>query len=82
MLASKYPKDLPAFTSLGYQDALALLDGKLEPSQAIQRTKFAHHRYIRSQLTWFRKMKNIEWVDVGILNREKIAKKVERWLAE
>ncbi len=50
---------------LVYKTVLDLLDKKISENDAIQRIKFDIHAYIRRQLTWFKKNKKIEWVDIS-----------------
>ena len=45
----------PAFSSLGYRDITSYLQGDCSLDEAVQRIKFAVHRYARQQLTWFRR---------------------------
>lgn len=79
-LKGTYPPTLPAFTSLGYQDVFGLLDGKFSKEEAIQRTSFKHHGYIRAQLTWFRRTQGVLWLDVEQLDIQQIQDQIKSWL--
>ena len=53
----------PAFSSLGYREIAAHLRGECSLEGAVQRIKFAVHRYARQQLTWFRRWKGeVTWL--------------------
>jgi len=81
-LLKKYSSDLPSINSLGYRQAVSYLQNKISLPEAIQRTKFDHHGYIRRQLTWFRK-ERVEWFDVGRPGFEKeIYRKVREWIKD
>lgn len=79
-LLKNYPEDLPSFTSLGYQDVVGFLKKRLNRDEAIQRTKFKHHSYIRRQMTWFRKTRSVEWLDIANLEKENLYSKINNWL--
>jgi tRNA dimethylallyltransferase len=55
LLESGVPPDAPAMSSIGYAQAVAHLQGRLPLDEAIERTKVATHRLIRSQDQWFRR---------------------------
>ncbi len=53
-----------ALRSIGYAEALHVLDGSWTPAEALERTQTATHRLIRMQGTWFRDDdERIRWVD-------------------
>ena len=63
LLESGVPPDAPAMSSIGYAETVAFLQGKLTLADAIERTKRATHRLVRSQEQWFgRDDPRITWV--------------------
>ena len=60
-----YSTELKAFKSVGYQELFAYLDGKFDLSIAIEQIKLSTRHYAKRQLTWFRKDKEITWLDVS-----------------
>ena len=58
----KYPADLPAFNTIGYKEIIDYLKNRVTLAEAIQKIKNNTHAYIRRQMTWFRRNKNIKWV--------------------
>jgi tRNA dimethylallyltransferase len=52
-----------ASTAIGYAQALAHLDGRLEEAEAQERTAAATRRLARRQESWFRPDPRIRWVD-------------------
>ena len=61
-LVARHGRGYPALDSIGYREALAVLDGAYDVAEAIRRTQIATHRLIRMQATWFREDDpRIEW---------------------
>jgi tRNA dimethylallyltransferase len=52
-----------ASRALGYQQALAQLDGELSEEQAKDETVRATRRFVRRQRSWFRRDPRITWLD-------------------
>ena len=50
------------FASLGYKQALQLLNGELTLEQAIAAAQQAHRNYAKRQLTWFRREPDVYWL--------------------
>lgn len=61
LLQAGYDPDLPAMSALGYRQLLSHVAGELSLPEAVQRIKFATHRYVRHQATWFRRMTGVRW---------------------
>jgi len=51
------------FESLGYKQALEVLEGRLTLQQAIQSTQLETRRYAKRQVTWFRKEPDVNWLN-------------------
>ncbi|MDA1002123.1 MAG: tRNA dimethylallyltransferase, partial [Chloroflexi bacterium] len=63
-LVERHGRAFDALSSIGYADALHVLDGTLTEAEAISQTQIATHRLIRMQATWFREDDDrIAWVD-------------------
>jgi tRNA dimethylallyltransferase len=63
LLEAGYPTNLPALTSLGYQEIGAYLRGEVSLDEAIERIQIETHRFVRHQYSWFRRMDNLHWFD-------------------
>ncbi len=61
-LVALYGQDCRPFTSLGYAQALAILDGTLPREAAIAQARQGHRNYAKRQLTWFRREPEIHWL--------------------
>ena len=62
-LIKKYNKFPTAMQGLGYKEVVEYLDGKCSKEEMIEKIKQETRRYAKRQLTWFRKNKNIKWID-------------------
>jgi tRNA dimethylallyltransferase len=63
-LVRGYGREFDALTSIGYAEALRVVEGEWTPERAVERTKTATHRLIRMQGTWFREGdERIRWMD-------------------
>jgi tRNA dimethylallyltransferase len=56
----------PSMSAHGYREALEVVTGATEVEDAIARTCFIVHRYVRHQQTWFRRFEGVNWVDSSI----------------
>ncbi|MGH9598222.1 MAG: tRNA (adenosine(37)-N6)-dimethylallyltransferase, partial [Terracidiphilus sp.] len=52
-----------ALDSLGYRQALRVLDGSLTEAAAIAAAQQGHRNYAKRQLTWFRREPEVHWLE-------------------
>lgn len=83
LLDMGYDRSLPSMSGLGYREIAArLLDG-LPLAQAIERSKFSTHEFIRRQDVWFRGHDNgILWHNVEDIDAVALAQELGDWLAQ
>ena len=62
-LLEKYKEFPTAMQGLGYKEVVAYLKGDLTKEEMIETLKQETRRYAKRQLTWFRKNKEIKWID-------------------
>jgi len=62
LLASGVSPQAKPFESLGYKQALQVLQGRLTPQEALASTQLETRRYAKRQLTWFRKEPGVNWL--------------------
>jgi tRNA dimethylallyltransferase len=63
ILALGYPPTCKPFESLGYAQALKVIQGVWSLDQAIEDTCLQTRRYAKRQWTWFRSDKEIHWIE-------------------
>jgi tRNA dimethylallyltransferase len=49
--------------AIGFGEIEALIQGRIERDEAVERIKRRHLQYVKRQLTWMRKLANVELVD-------------------
>lgn len=81
LLDMGYDRALPSMSGLGYREiAVHLLDG-WTLDEAIERTKFSTHEFIRGQDVWFRGHDNgILWHNVEDVDSVALAQSLADWL--
>jgi tRNA dimethylallyltransferase len=63
LLARGVARDAKPFASLGYKQALQVIEGRLTPEQAVASTQVETRRYAKRQLTWFRREADVRWLN-------------------
>ena len=67
-------KNLNALNTVGYKELFSYLEGTISLDEAINEIKKNTRRFAKRQLTWYRKNKDIIWVDFHEELESKIAK--------
>lgn len=63
-------------TASGYKQLFEHLSGMYTLEVGIEKWKIAEHQNVRKQMTWFKKMKNIDWFNIQEAGWEEKAKKL------
>ena len=73
-LVEQFGSSAEGFRAIGYREAIAVLNGEITESQAIDTVKTSTHRLIRSQAGWFRANDpRIHWIDVTDDNQSSLS---------
>ncbi len=80
LLVAGYAPNLPAMTSLGYREIIAYLEGHMTLAQAGERIQIETHRFVRHQMTWFRKLPGLQWFDMDETGAAMIEPLTGAWL--
>ena len=62
-IIGKYEQFPTAMQAIGYKEVVEYIDGKLSKEEMIEKIKKETRHYAKRQLTWFRKNKNIIWLN-------------------
>ena len=62
-IKEKYPKIPTAMQGLGYKEVVEYIEGIVTKEEMIEKLKMETRRYAKRQLTWFRKNKEIIWLE-------------------
>ncbi|WP_166241613.1 tRNA (adenosine(37)-N6)-dimethylallyltransferase MiaA [Paenibacillus turpanensis] len=64
LLQSGYSSELPSMQGLGYKEIAAYLEGNVTLPDAVALLKRNTRRFAKRQLSWFRHMGDMHWIDV------------------
>ncbi len=59
-----YSEQLPSLQTVGYKETFDYLKGRISHVQMIELIKQNSRNYAKRQLTWFKRMRNIHWIDI------------------
>jgi len=62
LLAEGISRSAKPFESLGYKQALQVVEGSLTIEQALESTQLETRQYAKRQITWFRKEQGVYWL--------------------
>ncbi len=62
-LANKFGADLPMLQTIGYGEAIQILNGELNLSEAIKLTTRRTQQFAKRQRTWFRRQHDPHWLN-------------------
>lgn len=80
-LADKYDISKTAIQGLGYKEVVEYLEGKCAYEEMVEKIKMESRRYAKRQMTWFKKTKNIVWLN-GQNQEEMIERITKDYLEE
>ncbi|MBN2433335.1 MAG: tRNA (adenosine(37)-N6)-dimethylallyltransferase MiaA [Acidobacteria bacterium] len=63
ILAAGHPADAKGLEAIGYREIIACLTGTLTAAEAVERIQQKTRQFAKRQLTWFRKEKNLVWLE-------------------
>ena len=62
-LIKKYPEFPTAMQAIGYKEIVEYLNNELTKEEAIEKIKQETRRYAKRQITWFKRIENIKWLN-------------------
>lgn len=62
-LIKKYPKFPTAMQAIGYKEIVEYLNNEITKEEAIEKIKQETRRYAKRQITWFKRIENLIWLD-------------------
>ena len=77
LIALGYNEELAAMQGLGYKEIFWFLKGRVTFNEAIYLLKRDTRHYAKRQMTWFRKIKDVKWIDIDAdINENKIINEI------
>jgi tRNA dimethylallyltransferase len=74
-------KHLNALQTVGYAEIFDYLDGKTSLKEAIELMKTNTRQYAKRQMTWFKKDKDINWIDARSADLSALSNLIGSFLA-
>jgi tRNA dimethylallyltransferase len=65
LVGGGYAPCFTAMQAIGYKELAAYLEGRTSLEEAVHTIKNETRKYAKRQMTWFRKNRDIEWVDIS-----------------
>lgn len=62
-LIGKYPNMPTAIQGLGYKEVKEFLEGTISKDEMVEKIKMETRRYAKRQITWFKRIDDIIWLD-------------------
>lgn len=63
-------RGMTSMQGLGYKELLAHLEGEISLEEAVYRMKRDTRHFAKRQLTWFKREKNVIWLDKGLFGHD------------
>jgi tRNA dimethylallyltransferase len=70
LLDMGYTKDMVSMQGLGYKELIDFIEGNYSLEEAIYKLKKDTRHYAKRQLTWFKREKNVTWVNKDDFTKE------------
>jgi len=71
LLKMGYHKELNSMQGIGYKEIVSYINGELSFDESIELLKQNTRHFAKRQLTWFRREKNVTWVDYESFDYDK-----------
>lgn len=65
LLAEEKPLSPQAAAAIGYAEMIAHLNGEMNLDETVERIKINTRRFAKSQRTWFKTFRNVNWIDIA-----------------
>ena len=62
LILKKYNEFPTAMQGLGYKEVVDYLNGNYTKEEMIEKIKMETRRYAKRQITWFKKIENVKWI--------------------
>jgi tRNA dimethylallyltransferase len=62
-LLARHRRDARPFGTIGYAEAVKVVEGAMSIDEAIAETKRRTRAYAKRQMTWLRSERNVQWLD-------------------
>lgn len=71
-----------AMQGIGYKEMLSYIKGEITYDEAVEKIKMGSRRYAKRQLTWFRRLENLYWINLDEFKQTSdVLKNIENHIA-
>ena len=71
LLAMGCKPGMTSMDGIGYKEIISYLDGNISLEEAVELIKKNSRNYAKRQLTWFRREKEVTWLDKTVLKDDR-----------
>lgn len=71
LLEKGFDKSLTSMQGIGYREVISYLEGELSLDEGVELIKKNTRHFAKRQLTWFRREKEVSWIDYREFNHDK-----------
>lgn len=79
LLEKNIPPDAPGLSSIGYPQVIRFIQGKITYDEMVAEITKKTKEYARKQMIWFRKERNLVWLNIDDECADVVSEIVERW---
>ena len=72
-LIDQFGSDLPLLKTIGYEEAISIINGKMSLNEGIEKTIQRTKNFAKRQRTWFKKQHSAQWINTENSFKESIA---------
>ena len=76
LLDEGFNRDLQAFNTVGYKQAIQFLEGEISKEQMVKDIKTATRRYAKRQITWLRRWPFVEWMKMDAKTNDEAVREI------
>ena len=80
LYGKKLPPDSTALKGIGYRELLDVCDKRATMDDAVAKIKLNSRHYAKRQLTWFRRERDVIYINIGEVSRDK--QRITAWITE
>jgi len=77
-LKGRLDPEMPAYRTIGYEEAFAYLEGRLTLEEVVRLIKRNTRRLAKRQLTFFKRLPDVRWIDVTGKTTAEVAEEIVR----
>lgn len=82
LIKNGYTRQMTSMQGIGYKEIIDYLEGKYSLEEAIDIIKRESRRYAKRQMTWFKRVEGLKWVDITNVTYSRILDDLVEYILE